>query len=174
MPNIKWTGEQEKILNTEGNIIVSAAAGSGKTAVLTEKIVRKVESGTPICDMLVVTFTTAAAAEMKQRIEKKLYERAENAKDDKTRSFLYTQAQSTSRADISTLHSFCTHVLRRHFYEAELSPTFRVGDSTELEMLHLEALDEALNEYFENAGDKTRLLNALSGEDNLIKVINTL
>lgn len=174
MPNIKWTGEQEKILNTEGNIIVSAAAGSGKTAVLTEKIVRKVESGIPICDMLVVTFTTAAAAEMKQRIEKKLYEHAEAAKDDKARSFLYAQAQSTSRADISTLHSFCTHVLRRHFYEAELSPTFRVGDSTELEMLHLEALDEALNEYFENAGDKTRLLNALSGEDNLIKVINTL
>ncbi len=174
MPNISWTSEQEKILNTEGNIIVSAAAGSGKTAVLTEKIVRKVESGIPICDMLVVTFTAAAAAEMKQRIEKKLYERAEAASDDKARSFLYTQAQSTSRADISTLHSFCTHVLRRHFYEAELSPTFRVGDSTELEMLHLEALDEALNEYFENADDKTRLLSALSGEDNLIKVIDTL
>lgn len=171
MANIRWTDEQSAILKATGNILVSAAAGSGKTAVLTERIVRKVEEGTNICNMLVVTFTSAAANEMKQRIEQKLYERVESEQDSQKRAYLYAQAASTSRADISTLHSFCSHVLKRHFYEAKLPPNFRVGDDTELQILKDEALDEALNVFFSADDSNSSLIDFFNGEANLISIV---
>lgn len=174
MAQVKWTEEQKRILDADGNLIVSAAAGSGKTAVLTERIAEKVSCGTDICDMLVVTFTTAAAAEMKQRIEKKLYERSQAENDEEKRSYLYSQALNTQRANISTLHAFCTYVLRRHFYELDMPPAFRVGDAAELTMLREEALDEALNLFFTENAEKSTLLDFVQGERNLVDIIDEI
>ena len=169
MAQMTWTEEQQNILNCNKNVIVSAAAGSGKTAVLTEKIANKVSEGADICDMLVVTFTKNAASEMKQRIEKTLFERAESEADANKKKHMLLQAQSTSIANISTLHSFCTYLLKRNFYKVELSPSFRVGNSTEIEMLRDEALDEALNEFFEDE-QNTKLLKVM-GEAELSNAI---
>ncbi|MBQ9950291.1 MAG: UvrD-helicase domain-containing protein [Clostridia bacterium] len=164
-----WTDEQKKVLEAEGNIIVSAAAGSGKTAVLTERIVQKVMSGTTLDRMLVVTFTKAAAAEMKHRIEKELLQRSKDEKDAQMRMYLYEQSTLASRANISTLHSFCTYALRRNFYEAGISPAFRVGDEAELSELLSASADEALEKLYGTDRDTLSLPIVFGKEQKLIE-----
>ena len=107
MPN--WTAEQQRAIDANGNLLVSAGAGSGKTAVLTARIVRLIRGGESINSVLCVTFTNAAAAEMKKRIEKSLARAAAEANGEEAEK-LYRAARGVSAASISTLHSFCTQV----------------------------------------------------------------
>ena len=93
-----WTQAQERAIEARGNVIVSAAAGAGKTAVLTERLTRIVAAGTPVDRLLVLTFTRAAAAEMKQRIEKSLRGAAAAAQDEAQRAYLRAQAGAGQRA----------------------------------------------------------------------------
>ncbi|MBQ6703922.1 MAG: UvrD-helicase domain-containing protein, partial [Clostridia bacterium] len=156
-----WTDEQQKAIEAKGSVIVSAAAGSGKTAVLTERIARLIAGGTDIDRFLVVTFTRSAAAEMKKRIADKLREMAEGAADAPR---LMQAAADIGRADISTIDAFCARVLRRHFQGAGLDPAFRAAEETEAEALRREAMEELIEE---SLGDKQfdRLVNAFDGEE---------
>ena len=139
----QWTNEQRRAIEENGNLLVSAAAGSGKTAVLTERFVRLVSEGASVSEFLCVTFTNAAAAEMKKRVEAGLTAAADAAEDETVRAHLRAAARDAARANISTLHSFCAEVLRRHFQEAGLDPAFRVADEAETLVMKQEAWDEA-------------------------------
>ena len=146
-----WTAEQRRAIETPGSLIVSAAAGSGKTAVLTERIARHILEGASPDDLLVVTFTRAAAAEMKKRIGDRLSALAAQQQGDEA-ARLYAAAEGIGRANISTIDGFCSHVLRRHFDIAGLDPAFRAGEEAENLALRQEALEELMERYYAQKG----------------------
>jgi len=131
-----WTDSQWAGIATTGkSILVSAAAGSGKTAVLAERCAYLVCDANSPCDvdeLLVVTFTEAAAAEMKSRIERQLHERFTTGQNDKR---LTRQLALIDRAQVSTLHSFCARLIRQHFHLLDLDPAFTVIDGDEASLL---------------------------------------
>ena len=148
MSNVKWTKEQQDAICTRNaNLLVSAAAGSGKTAVLVERIIKMVcEEDYSIDKILVVTFTKAAAAEMKERIGKRLLEESlahpDNPKIQQQLSYIH-------RAPISTIHSFCTNLLHNYFHMVSLDPGFRIGEEGEIALLKETVLDELLENCYE-------------------------
>ncbi|HJA66776.1 MAG TPA: helicase-exonuclease AddAB subunit AddA [Candidatus Mediterraneibacter cottocaccae] len=152
---VKWTEEQQKVIDLRGcNILVSAAAGSGKTAVLVERIIQRLTDETAPADvdrMLIVTFTEAAAAEMKERIgaavEKKLAERPGDA-------HLEQQATLIHSAQITTIHSFCLSVIRDHFHVIGIDPGFRIAEEGELKLLKQDVLDEMLEQEYAGEDEK--------------------
>jgi len=164
---VGWTKEQQKAIDLRGkNLLVSAAAGSGKTAVLVERIVKMVcEEDYDIDKILVVTFTKAAAAEMKERIGNRLLEEGirhpENNRIQEQLSYIH-------RAPISTIHSFCTHLLRNHFHLISLDPGFRIGEEGEMVLLKEQVLDELLEKYYQNREEEfLRFVEAYSyGKDD--------
>ena len=126
---VSWTEEQKKVIELRGrNILVSAAAGSGKTAVLVERIIRMLtakDEPVSVDQLLIVTFTEAAAAEMKERIRKAVEERVEKEPENE---HLRRQATLIHSAQITTIHSFCLSVIREHFHTIDLDPAFRIGE----------------------------------------------
>ncbi|HHX50421.1 MAG TPA: UvrD-helicase domain-containing protein, partial [Clostridia bacterium] len=140
-----WTGAQwEAITSSGGNLLVSAAAGSGKTAVLVERVIhRLLESQNPVDldGFLVVTFTEAAAAEMRQRIGRALEEALTKRPGD---LHLKKQQSLLNKASISTLHSFCLNLIRKYFYLLGLDPSVKVAGNEETALLKEEVLDELL------------------------------
>ena len=147
----KWTDEQLSAIEARGeNLLLSAAAGSGKTTVLVERVLRLVlEDGADVDRMLVVTFTRAAASDMRAKLSKKLGERAA-AGDARCRE----QTLRLERASITTLHAFCADFLRTHFEAAGVDPAFRVLDDAIARQLLDEALDEALEAAYEAGGEE--------------------
>ncbi|SFR56468.1 helicase-exonuclease AddAB subunit AddA [Anaeromicropila populeti] len=149
MSNMVWTEEQKKVIEARGqNILVSAAAGSGKTAVLVERIIQKVisqENPVDIDRMLIVTFTKAAAAEMRERIEKALDSKLREGMDN-----VHLQKQMTlvHNAQITTIHSFCNYVIRNYFNTINIDPAIRLGDEVELTLLKGDVVDELLEEKY--------------------------
>jgi ATP-dependent helicase/nuclease subunit A len=143
----QWTDEQwEAITARNESLLVSAAAGSGKTAVLVERVCHYlVELGGDIDQLLVVTFTEAAAAEMRQRIAAAL--RARLAQEPTSRHLL-RQLALLEQAHISTIHAFCLRMLRRFFYRVDLDPAFRVMDDAEDRLLKLEVLEHTLEAHY--------------------------
>ena len=146
----KWTPEQKAGIETTGvNLLVSAAAGSGKTAVLSERCAYLVCDATPTCDvdqLLVVTFTEAAAAEMKGRIEAALRKRLERDPEDNR---LRAQVAQIDRARVSTLHGFCSGILRQHFHLLNLDPGFSILDGDEARLLRLEVVRDLFADRYE-------------------------
>ncbi|MCR5501000.1 MAG: helicase-exonuclease AddAB subunit AddA [Acetatifactor sp.] len=143
------TAQKEAIDLRDCNILVSAAAGSGKTAVLSERIVEIICDETHPVDvdrLLVVTFTSAAAAEMRERIGNKL---ADRLKDNPTSEHLQRQMTLLHNAQITTIDSFCLFLVKNHFQEIGLDPAFRVSDEREIKLLQQEALAELFEEAFE-------------------------
>ena len=148
MPN--WTKEQEQAIYQKGsNTLVAAAAGSGKTAVLVERMIHKIiDEKIDIDKILVVTFTNAAAAEMRERILDAIYEKLEQNPDDE---HLQKQVTLLNLANICTIDSFCLEVVKNNFYELEnMSPNFRIADTTEIELLKEEVLEELFEEKYES------------------------
>ena len=147
-----FTEEQNEAIKRKGaNILVSAAAGSGKTTVLVERIINKIlKDKVDIDKLLVVTFTDAAASEMRERILKALYNEIDKNPDDEN---LQKQLMLINRAHISTITSFCLDVVRNNFFEIGLSANFRIGDPTEIEMMKQEAIEKVFEDKYE-AGDK--------------------
>lgn len=147
---INWTREQQKVISLSGrNILVSAAAGSGKTAVLVERIITMLtrkENPVDVDRLLIVTFTEAAAAEMKERIRRAVEERVE--KEPKN-EHLRRQATLVHSAQITTIHSFCLSVIKEHFHTIDLDPAFRIGEDGELKLLRQDVLREVLDGYYE-------------------------
>lgn len=161
-----WTSEQQEAINAQGNLIVSAAAGTGKTAVLTERIALAIKSGVRVENLLVLTFTRAAAAEMKSRIAARLNQLAEAEKEEGARAFLRGEARAIDGAYISTVHAFCARVLRRHYHLLGLPPQSRVPDESERASLIETVKDELLSEWSGAEDASYRLLlSSLGGED---------
>ncbi len=143
-----WTEEQKKAIKTrDADIIVSAAAGSGKTAVLVERIMRIVtnsENPVDIDNLLVVTFTSAAAAEMKERISAALTKLADETGDE----HILRQLTLINRAYITTIHSFCAHVVRDNYIKLNIDPDFRVADETECALIKNAVVEELFEEKY--------------------------
>ena len=150
MPN--WTPEQQKaIYENKSNILVAAAAGSGKTAVLVERIINKIiNEKIDIDRLLVVTFTNAAAAEMRERILNALYKKIDEIEDEREQDNLRRQITLLNKANICTIDSFCLDVIHNNFYELDISPNFRIADTPEIELLKQEVLEEIFEEKYES------------------------
>lgn len=152
---INFTPDQQKVIDLHDcNILVSAAAGSGKTAVLVERIVQMIcnaEKPVDIDRLLIVTFTNAAAAEMRERISLAISARMEQEPENE-----HLQRQSTllHNAQITTIDSFCLFLLRNHFNDIGLDPAFRVADQGEVELLKQEVMSEMLEEYFGSGNEE--------------------
>ena len=163
MSEVKWTTEQLQAIEEKGaNILVAAAAGSGKTAVLVERIIHKIiDNKIDIDKMLVVTFTNAAAAEMRERILEAIYKRLEKEPQN---AHLQKQITLLNKASICTIHSFCLDIIHNYFYELDLPSNFRIADTTEIDLLKQEVLDDLFEQkYIENNQDFLELLEIYTG-----------
>ena len=171
MSERKWTTEQMQAIKLKGaNILVSAAAGSGKTSVLVERIVNKIiNDGVDIDKILVVTFTNAAASEMRQRLMDAIYAKIDENPNDQN---LQRQLMLINKANISTIHSFCLNVIRNNFFEIGISNNFRVADSTEIEIMKQEVIEDIFDDEYESQNkDFTTLLEkyASYNDDSKLK-----
>lgn len=158
MAEVKWTNEQlQAIQEKDSNILVAAAAGSGKTAVLVERIIHKIiDEQMDIDKILVVTFTNAAASEMRERILEAIYKKLEENPEN---VHLQRQIILLNKASICTIHSFCLDVIHNHFYEIDLPSNFKIADTAEIDLLKQEVLDDLFEQkYTENDKDFIELL----------------
>ncbi|MFZ7101477.1 MAG: helicase-exonuclease AddAB subunit AddA [Peptococcaceae bacterium] len=170
-----WTKEQEQAIFTRNcNLLVAAGAGSGKTAVLVERIISLIsdeENPVDIDKLLVVTFTNAAALEMKERIGLAINKAQKN---NPLSRHLYRQGILLNKASVMTLHAFCLEVIKENFYLLGIDPHFRIADETEAELLRLDVLEELLENYYircQDGDDFSRLIDAYGGQqdDKLIQ-----
>ena len=158
MAEVKWTNEQlQAIQEKDSNILVAAAAGSGKTAVLVERIIHKIiDEQMDIDKILVVTFTNAAASEMRERILEAIYKKLEENPEN---VHLQRQIILLNKASICTIHSFCLDVIHNHFYEIDLPSNFKIADTAEIDLFKQEVLDDLFEQkYTENDKDFIELL----------------
>ena len=160
MSKVKFTEEQLEAIKTRNcNLLVAAAAGSGKTAVLVERIINMItdiDNPVNIDKLLVVTFTNAAAAEMRERIGEAI---TKKINENPTSRRLQKQLTLLNKASITTIHSFCLEVIKRNFHMIDIDPRFKVADETETVLLKQEALEEVFEElYEENDEDFLRLI----------------
>ena len=181
-----WTREQQSAIDIRGkSILVSAAAGSGKTAVLVERIINRVldkENPVDIDVFLVVTFTNAAAAQMRHKISERLWSELEKAPDNE---HLMKQTVLINRADITTIDSFCLRIVKEYFSVLDIDADFNIGDRGETELLKADVLEDLFEEKYncENEDERAefcRLVNIFGGDRNdsglkeLILKIHTL
>lgn len=179
MAEKKWTPQQQDAISARGGtLLVSAAAGSGKTAVLVERVIERLTD--PVCPtdadrLLVVTFTKAAAAEMSGRISARI---AQLLEQDPSSIRLQRQQVLLTRAHISTIHSFCSDLIRENFYKLGVAPDFRILEESEMQILRAEAADEALEEaYAQQDPVFAQLVEAFSStrdDKRLVDMIFTL
>ena len=146
---MEWTKEQQQAIYEKGeNILVAAAAGSGKTAVLVERIINKIiNENIDIDKLLVVTFTNAAASEMRERVLNAIYKKID---EDPENEKLQKQITLLNKASICTIDSFCLDVVRNNFFEIDVSPNFRIGDTTEIEILKQDVIEELFEDKYES------------------------
>lgn len=180
MTNMAWTNEQQAAIDSRGQtLLLSAAAGSGKTAVLVERIIRRLldkEYPIDITELLVVTFTKAAAAEMRDRIGTALMKALSETKD----SLVERQLALLPSAQISTLHAFCQHVIRKYFYTIDLDPAFSIAGEEELNLLRRQVLEDVFLSYYED-DEKASILYPLAdmfgsdrGDDILMDTVSRM
>ncbi|CAK6471404.1 ATP-dependent helicase/nuclease subunit A [Peribacillus frigoritolerans] len=167
--DVTWTEDQWKaIWAKDQDILVAAAAGSGKTAVLVNRIIQKViseEDPIDVDELLMVTFTNASAAEMRHRVSEAL-EKAIN--DNPHSQHLRKQLSLINRASISTLHSFCLEVIRKYYYLTDIDPGFRIADSTEIQLLRDEVMEELFEEQYGQSDNEEffNLVDAFTSDRN--------
>lgn len=174
MGEVKWTKEQEQaIYENNSNILVAAAAGSGKTAVLVERIVNKIiNEKIDVDKLLVVTFTNAAATEMRERVLDAIYKKLEDNPDN---LMLQKQIVLLNKSHISTIHAFCLEVIKNNFYKTDISPNFRLANTPEIELLKMEVLEEVFDNLYEEKNENfIKLIDTYCGyrsDDNLKEII---
>ena len=158
---MKWTRDQQEAISARGNnLLLAAAAGSGKTTVLVERVATLLQEGADIRKMLIVTFTRAAAADMRMSLIKRLTALA--GEDSRFRE----QAEFAEFASISTIHSFCTDLLRSFFQTAGVDPAFRIAEGAEAAVLRAKALEFAMNQAYEqDSPDHRALIFGRSGDE---------
>ncbi|MFT8888123.1 MAG: helicase-exonuclease AddAB subunit AddA [Ethanoligenens sp.] len=168
MAQKQWTNEQKRAIEARGGtLLVSAAAGSGKTAVLVERVIERITDLEHPCDadrLLVVTFTNAAAAEMRARLAARLHTLSEERPSD---SNLRRQQILLQHAHISTIHAFCLDLLRANFEKLDIPPDFRIADENEARVMLNDTLDELLEEAYTDGGAFTQMTEMLgAGRDD--------
>lgn len=160
---MNWTkGQKQAIESSAADITVAASAGTGKTTVLSQRAVRMLSLSDLSCeisDILVLTFTDAAAGEMKQRIAEKLHDAAGNTRN----AHLRKQLLMLDSADISTVHSFCKRIISQHFHRLGLDPSFRVLDSDESKLIKAEILDNIVEDAWQDSSLASGLQQLLQG-----------
>lgn len=170
--SVKWTKEQKKVINLRNrSLLVSAAAGSGKTAVLVQRIISMVTDKAEPLDidrLLVVTFTNAAAAEMRERVGVAI----ENALEQEPyNQHLQRQLTLVHNAQITTIDSFCIRILRDHFHKIDLEPGFRIADEGELKLLREDVCEAVLEEFYQKADPEFfRFADSYSGAKNDLQI----
>ena len=151
---VKWTEKQQQVIDSRNrNLLVSAAAGSGKTAVLVERIIRMISEGEHplnIDQLLVMTFTNAAAAEMRERVGAAVDKLLTVCPDDE---HLWLQGALIPQAQITTIDSFCLNLIRNHYSSLEIDPAFRIGDEGELALMRADVMKEMLERYYQEGGE---------------------
>ena len=166
---MQWTaGQKEAIEARNDSVLVSAAAGSGKTAVLVERVLSLLKEGKRIDRMLIVTFTRAAAGEMRERIGRRLEEAG--AGD----AHLRRQAMRLNRAAICTLHVFCSRVLREHFEAAGVDPMARIADEEKLSALRTRALDETLESAYADPTAEEQALFSQFEDQQIVEMVEQM
>ena len=166
---MRWTaGQQAAIDARNSSVLVSAAAGSGKTAVLVERVLSLLREGGRIDRMLIVTFTRAAAGEMRERIGRRLDE--EGAKD----AHMRRQSMRLNRAAICTLHVFCHRVLREHFQAVGIDPLCRIAEQEKLEALRKRAQDEILESAYGQPTEDEQALFAQFEDQQIVALLDEL
>ena len=172
--NMNFTDEQKDAIYKKGNnILVAAAAGSGKTAVLVERIIQKIlVDGVDIDKLLVVTFTNAAASEMRERILEAIYKKLD---EDPENTNLQRQINLLGKSNICTIHSFCLDVIKNNFYEINISPNFRIASEEEIVLLKQEILDDLFEEKYEAEDEKflklVDIYTGYRGDDELKNLV---
>ncbi len=158
---VKWTEEQKSAISSRNcSLLVAAAAGSGKTAVLVERIIQRIldpNEGVDIDRLIIVTFTEAAASEMRERIERAVSERIANITEKDGRDFknrLKRQLTLLNRATITTMHSFCAKVIRTNFNKINIDPNFKIIDAIEADIMKAESLDHIMDIMYESEEDR--------------------
>ncbi len=171
---MNFTYEQTMAINKRNcNLLVSAGAGSGKTAVLVERIINKVlKENIDITKILVVTFTNAAASEMKERVLNKLYDILDNEPDN---ILLQSQISNLNKANIMTIHSFCLDVIRNYYYQIDIDPNFKIANDIDNELMKYEIIEEMFEKQYENLDEEflnlTQMYDSKNDQDNLRDVI---
>ena len=167
----KWTGSQQNAIDaTNKNLIVSAGAGSGKTTVLTHRILRRIESGDSVTDFLVVTFTKASASDLRRKLHEKLSALIEELSDDPLADptrlrHLRTQLYLLPSAHISTIHSFCLEIVRANFQTLGISPRVRMADEQETAMIAKDVMETVIDAFYESDSELFGLLaDTFSGQ----------
>ncbi len=149
MSGIKWTKAQENVLNSSGNVLVSASAGSGKTTVMLRKVLLLLKGGYNINRFLVMTFSNASAAEMRDKLVQKLYEEIRSGETQ-----LKKQLELLNFSNICTIDSFCFSLYKSFFADIGLDPSYQLLDAQEAKLLFLESADQALDDFFEKGGQE--------------------
>ena len=174
-----WTEDQQNAINsTGGSVLVSAAAGSGKTSVLVQRVIDAItneNNPTNITDFLIVTFTNMAAQEMKNRISSKL---SEMILKNPQNSNLYRQQMLLKSAKVGTIDSFCLNLVKENFFNLNIYPNFKIADESEIKIIKSQASETTLNYFYEkNDEDFLNLVNVLTNEKNdneLSKIIEQI
>lgn len=164
---MEWTKEQKQAIETKNcKLLVSAGAGSGKTAVLVQRIIDKViKDKVDIDRLLIVTFTNAAASEMRERIQDAIYNKMDEFPE------LSKQIILLNKASIMTIDAFCKKVIKDNFFNINIDPNFSVCDSTENELLKLEALDEVMEELYEEENKILDVYSDSKSDENFRNII---
>lgn len=162
MGEMRWTPEQKAAIEARDcSLLVAAAAGSGKTAVLVERIIRMItdeDETIDIDDLLIVTFTNAAATEMRERIAEAISKVLE---ENPSSPKMGRQLTLLNKASITTIHSFCLEVIRNNFQNIDIDPGFRIADETEALLLKLEVLQDLFEDMYEDTQSKQEFLDLL-------------
>ncbi|MGC7872033.1 helicase-exonuclease AddAB subunit AddA [Desulfosporosinus sp. SYSU MS00001] len=168
MSKPSWTAEQHTAINLRGQLLVAAAAGSGKTAVLVERIIKQItdlDNPVDVDRFLVVTFTKAAANEMRERIGKAIDEALFQEDDLRQVEHLLQQRALLQKANITTLHSFCLELIRKYFYQLDLDPAFRVADEAEITLLRQDVIEDLFEAWYNKEDTDFRALIDALGSD---------
>lgn len=173
--NVSLTREQNQVINVKDrDVLVAASAGSGKTFVVVQRIINRViNDSIDIDKILVVTFTTAAAAELKTRILNGFYDALKRKDlDEDKKAHIRKQLSLINRAQISTIHSFCLSVIKSNFYNLELDPNIKTIDENKAKLMLLESIDEIIEEEYENKTEIfLKVLELFKNEENVIDYV---
>lgn len=176
--NMNLTKEQQQVIDVKNrDVLVAASAGSGKTFVVVERIVNRViNDNVDIDKILVVTFTNAAASELKERIVNRFYDYLKEKKlDDDKRKHVQRQLSLINRAQISTIHSFCLNIIRNNFFILNIDPNVKTLDENKAKILLLESINEVIEEEYELKTELFfKILELFKTEENIISCLEKL
>ena len=175
-PEDTWTEEQKQsITMLDGNVIVSASAGCGKTKAMVERAYILIRDRVPVTNLTLLTFTEAAAAEMKEKLRKRLTKAAKNEKDSKMKEYLVEQIDNMPYANISTIHGFCYALVREYFAQRPLSPTVKIIEEDAADELKRKAFEQLLKEKEDDADfNEMRFTIGLRDDKDLFEILGEI